>query len=85
MNDNESIRITGRTKDIIIVVEKKSGKEVNPFASSPNRAAIVGKPDDRLGEIGCAFVLPSGDPPTLEDLTGFLKRKGQLDSSGRRL
>ena len=39
-------------------------------------AAIVGKPDERLGEIGCVFVLPSGDVPTLANLTEFLQTHG---------
>ena len=80
MNDNESIRITGRTKDIIIRGgENIPVKEIEDLLlrhPQVTGAAIVGKPDDRLGEIGCAFVLPSGDPPTLEDLTGFLETQG---------
>ena len=35
-------------------------------------AAIVGKPHERLGEIGCAFVLPEGEAPSLPELTEFL-------------
>jgi len=39
-----------------------------------DRAAIVGMPDDRLGEVGWAFVQPrsAGDPPTLAELRAFV-------------
>ena len=80
MNDDESIRITGRTKDIIIRGgENIPVKEIEDLLLRHPQitgAAIVGKPDDRLGEIGCAFVLPSDGPPTLEDLTSFLETQG---------
>ncbi len=38
------------------------------------RAAIVGLPDDRLGEVGWAFVEPRtpGEPPTLAELRAFV-------------
>ena len=32
----------------------------------------MGKPHERLGEIGCAFVVAAGDAPSLTDLTEFL-------------
>ena len=80
MNDDESIRITGRTKDIIIRGgENIPVKEIEDLLLRHPQitgAAIVGKPDDRLGEIGCAFVLPSDGPLTLEDLTSFLEPQG---------
>ena len=80
MNDDGSIRITGRTKDIIIRGgENIPVKEIEDLLLRHPQvmgAAIVGKPDERLGEIGCAFVTPSGEPPTLEDLTGFLETQG---------
>ena len=80
MNDDESIRITGRTKDIIIRGgENIPVKEIEDLLLRHPQitgAAIVGKPDDRLGEIGCAFVLPSDGPLTLEDLTSFLETQG---------
>jgi len=30
--------------------------------------AVVGIPDDRLGEVGCAYVVPTGVVPDPEDL-----------------
>lgn len=60
MDDEGYIRIAGRTKDIII-----RGGENIPVADIENvlyehpaisAVALVGYPDDRLGERGCAFV-----------------------------
>ena len=77
MNDDGYIQITGRSKDIVIRGgENVPVKEIedillrHPLVSG---VAIVGKPNERLGEIGCVFVLPSGDPPTLANLTEFLQ------------
>ena len=40
--------------------------------------AIVAQQDERLGEIGCAFVVPAEgcEPPTLGDLTDLLAERG---------
>ena len=80
MNDDGYIRITGRSKDIVIRGgENVPVKEIedillrHPLVSG---VAIVGKPDERLGEIGCVFVLPSTDSPTLANLTEFLQTHG---------
>ncbi len=76
MNDGGFIKIAGRTKDLVIRGgENVPVKEVEDvLLRHPQVAgvAIVGKPHERLGEIGCAFVLPSGDPPSLQELTEFL-------------
>ena len=37
---------------------------------------VVGYPDERLGERGCAVVVPRGAAPTLEDLTRQLESIG---------
>lgn len=70
------LTISGRTKDIIIRGgENVPVKEVeDALMRHPNVAnvAIIAKPHDRLGEVGCAVVLPDGEPPTLIDLTDFL-------------
>ena len=56
MNDDGSIRITGRSKDIIIRGgENIPVKEIEDLLLRHPQvmgAAIVGKPDERLGEIG---------------------------------
>lgn len=38
------------------------------------QVAIVGRPDPVLGEIGVAFVVPAGDPPSLEELRAWTRR-----------
>jgi cyclohexanecarboxylate-CoA ligase/acyl-CoA synthetase len=40
--------------------------------------AVVGMPDRVLGERACAFVVPAGEPPTLDELTGYLRRERQI-------
>jgi non-ribosomal peptide synthetase component E (peptide arylation enzyme) len=39
-------------------------------------AAVVGVPDDVLGERMCVAVVPAGDPPTLEATKTWLSRAG---------
>jgi cyclohexanecarboxylate-CoA ligase len=72
------IRITGRSKDIIIrggenipVVEVEGLIYRHPAVQE---AAIVGMPDPRLGERGCAFVVLRADQRlSFEELITFLK------------
>lgn len=74
--DNGYIRISGRTKDLVIRGgENVPVKEVEDvLLRHPNVAniAVVAQPHERLGEIGCAFVIASGQAPTLKQLTEFL-------------
>ncbi len=75
------LRITGRSKDIIIrggenvpVVEIENLLYAHPAVSE---VALVAMPDPRLGERACAFVVPApGTSPTLGDLTAYLREKG---------
>lgn len=76
-----SIRIVGRLKDIIV----RGGQNIsvaeveNYLAAHPavKTVVVVGVPHPRLGETGCAVVVPEpGQSPTLEDLTSFLVEKG---------
>lgn len=80
MNDDGSIRITGRSKDIIIRGgENIPVKEVEDLLLRHPQVlgvAIVGKPDERLGETGCAFVIAADKTPTLDALTEFLEVEG---------
>ncbi|ADZ72232.1 cyclohexanecarboxylate-CoA ligase [Polymorphum gilvum] len=72
------IRICGRSKDIIIrgaenipVIEVEAILFKHPAVQS---VAIVGYPDERLGERACAFVVPKpGQTLTFEDMQAFLK------------
>lgn len=78
MDANGYIRISGRTKDIIIrggenipVVEVESLLYKHPAVA---QAAIVSYPDERLGERACAvIVLKSGNSIDLATLQDFLK------------
>jgi acyl-CoA synthetase (AMP-forming)/AMP-acid ligase II len=72
-----NLRIVGRLKEMI----NRGGKKFFPreieeiLYAHPKVlfAAIVGLPDARLGERNCLCVVPRpGDPPTLEELLGFL-------------
>lgn len=72
------IRITGRSKDIIIRGgENVPVKEVEDLLlrhPKVGSVVLVGVVDDRLGEVSCACVIPSdAGPPSLDDLKGFLK------------
>lgn len=71
------IRINGRTKDVLIrggenvpVVEIEALLYKHPSVAA---AALVGYPDARLGERGCAFVvLRPGTAFTLDDLQAYM-------------
>lgn len=76
-----SIRIAGRLKEIIV----RGGQNIsvseveNYLMSHPavERVAVIGVAHPRLGETGCAVVVPKpGQTVTLEDLTHFLVEKG---------
>ena len=77
MDDEGYIRINGRTKDVLIrggenvpVVEIEALMYKHPAIAA---AALVGYPDARLGERGCAFVaLRAGAALTLADLQAYM-------------
>ena len=75
------VRITGRVKDLII----RGGVNISPVALEDALAAfpgvravaVVGYPDERLGERICAVVETAGDAPVgLRALTEFLRERG---------
>lgn len=75
-----SIRIDGRAKDLVIrggenipVVEIEALLLTHPRV---RECAIVGYPDDRLGERACAVVVPDGAAPDLADLVKYLAGQG---------
>jgi len=80
MDDDGYIRIAGRSKDIIIrggenipVVEIEGILFKHPKISG---VAIVGYPDERLGERACAYVtLKEGATLAFEEMTSFLKEQ----------
>lgn len=75
--------VDGRVKDTINRGgEKVSAEEVeNHLLAHPavHDVAVVGYPDDLLGERTCAFVLPRAEPPTLAELTAHLRARGLAD------
>ncbi len=76
-DDEGYIRINGRTKDVLIrggenvpVVEIEALLYKHPSVAA---AALVGYPDTRLGERGCAFVvLRPGERLSLDDLQAWM-------------
>ncbi len=74
------VRITGRLKDMII----RGGVNISPvpiedaLASHPNvaAAAVIGAPDERLGERICAVIVAAGPVPGLDELNAYLKARG---------
>lgn len=81
MDEEGYIRITGRNKDIIIrggenipVVEVEELLYRHPAVQD---AAVVGMPDERLGERGCAFVVfKSGGGMTFQEMVDYLQQHG---------
>lgn len=74
------VRITGRSKDIILrggqnvpVVEIENALITHPHIAE---VAVVAYPDDRMGERGCAVIVPEGEAPTLADLQEHLSAAG---------
>ena len=77
MDADGFLRITGRSKDLIIRggenVPVKEVEDVLIRHPKVKNVAVVAVPDARLGEIGCACIVPDGDgPPTLGELCRFL-------------
>jgi cyclohexanecarboxylate-CoA ligase/acyl-CoA synthetase len=74
---NGCLRVTGRLKDIIIRGGFNiSAREVEDnLLTHPNvkDVAVVSMPDAVLGERACAFVVPKGEVPNLNDLITYLR------------
>jgi cyclohexanecarboxylate-CoA ligase len=85
MDKDGYVRITGRTKDVIIrggenipVIEIENLLYRHPKVQD---VAVVAMPDPRLGERACAFVVPRlNERPTFEELTAFLAKEGMAKS-----
>lgn len=77
------VRVTGRIKDLVIRGGTNiSAREVEEHLDTHPKvgaSAIVGYPDERLGEKACAFVVPSSDPaPSLDELTDYLRNDRRI-------
>lgn len=77
VDHDDYLRITGRLKDLII----RGGVNIAPIeiesalSGHPDiaRVAVVGEPDERLGERICAVIQPVDMAPTFDELTAWLK------------
>jgi acyl-CoA synthetase (AMP-forming)/AMP-acid ligase II len=78
MDDRGYVRITDRKKDMFIV----GGFNAYPAEienellahQAVAQAAVVGIPDERMGEVGCAFVVPrSGESIDAEELISWAR------------
>lgn len=81
VREGDCISFYERAKDIIIRGGYNiSSQEIeNYLLSHPKvqEVAVVGMPDEKLGERMCAYVVPApGQGVTLEDLTDLLEQKG---------
>lgn len=80
IDDAGYVQITGRLKDLII----RGGVNISPLlaedilSSHPQlrSIAIVGFPDERLGERICAVVEPRDEKPGLDELVSFASARG---------
>ena len=87
VDDAGYIRITGRTKDLVIRggenVPVKEVEDVLMRHPAVRSVAVVAAPDERLGEIGCAFVVLEGEETfTLHDMRSTSSERASLGSSG---
>jgi acyl-CoA synthetase (AMP-forming)/AMP-acid ligase II len=82
LDDAGYLQITGRIKDMIIRGGVNiSSREIEEMLEQHPRvvsAAVVGVPDERLGERIGAFVVATGAEPTLAELTAFLEEHFRL-------
>lgn len=80
MDEDGYLRITGRLSDMIIRGGANiSAQEIEDLVRQHPRVedvALVSMPDERLGERACAFVVASGGPPSLDDLSQVLTDLG---------
>jgi acyl-CoA synthetase (AMP-forming)/AMP-acid ligase II len=82
MTEDGYVRVTGRTKDIVIRGGMNiSVREIEDhLAHHPALRAfsVVGMPDERLGERVCCFVVAASghDAPTVDDMREFLLERG---------
>ena len=81
MDDDGFVRVSGRTKDIIIRGGMNiSARELEDLLTDHpaiNSVVAVAMPDERLGEKVCLFVVPAdaAAPPELSELTAYLKER----------
>ncbi len=81
MDDDGYVRVTGRTKDIIIRgglnISARELEDLLLDHPAIGNVVVVGMPDERLGEKVCVYVIPASGQkaPSLDEITGFLKER----------
>jgi cyclohexanecarboxylate-CoA ligase len=81
MDEEGFVRVTGRTKDIIIRgglnISARELEDLLLDHAAIGSVAAVAMPDERLGEKVCVYVVPAPghDAPTLADITDFLRTR----------
>ncbi|MEU0463557.1 AMP-binding protein [Amycolatopsis sp. NPDC006131] len=78
MDPDGYVRVTGRLKDIVIRgglnISARELEDLLVDHPKVDEVAVVGMPDERLGERVCAYVVPvAGQTPTLAELTEYLR------------
>jgi acyl-CoA synthetase (AMP-forming)/AMP-acid ligase II len=80
LDDAGNLTVTGRVKDIIIRnLENISAREVEELLISHpavRDVAVIGIPDDVVGERVCAVVVPEGAAPDLASLAEHMRSQG---------
>jgi HIP---CoA ligase len=80
LDEEGYLTVTGRVKDVfqtggfnVYPVEVEQLLATHPMIAE---AAVIGVPDDRLGEVGHAFVVPAPDcSPSAEDVIAFARER----------
>ncbi len=80
MDERGYVRITDRLKDMFIVggFNAYPAEIENELLAHPKvaQAAVVGAPDERLGEVGCAFVVPrAGETVDPDEVIAWSKER----------
>ena len=80
LTEHGELVIEGRIKDVVIRGgDKISASEVEDHLlthPAVAAAAVIGVPDDFLGERICAYIIPRGEPPTLIELRAAMQERG---------
>lgn len=82
MDADGYVRVTGRTKDIVIRggmnISMREIEDLLAEHRAIRSAAVVGMPDERLGERVCCYVVPTdpASPPSLQTIKDYLQERG---------
>lgn len=83
LTEEGNLVVEGRIKDVINRGgEKVSAGEVEDLLithPAVREVAVVAMPDEVLGERTCAWIVPHGEAPALEEVRSFLRSQGLAD------